>query len=521
MRRISHGSTVPPSDETRDDVLKGLGKVAEEYFFPTETKQVKNPRFFHMFKDLAANEKCLVPQTAETLKNLSQLGQAMRDETFSAEFDSRLPAIYTYLAQFINHDINFTDVTKKEGESDFEMLGSPQLEPWTDDMIGKRVSNKRAGMLELDCLYGRMQADVLPPREKDNHDKMALGKVSPSDNRPNGKTGDDHDVVRGEKSTSLKNDRTALIGDRRNDSNLILSQFHVALLKAHNAIIDEKKCSFEEAKQILQKHYHWIILKEFLPAFVPQKIIDAVNADALYHADDGLPLEFSVGAFRFGHSMIRRVYYYNQTRQGMGLETLFTLVALSKSIHLPNPGQGFATLPESHIIQWEHFLGEKAPFMQRNKARQLRTQMVEPLYELFNDDMEDDKGEKSLAVQDLKRSYMLRIPTGQMIANKLGVAPLTADDFNRHCPAQFKVLDQCKMLECTPLSFYVLAEATANNGMLGEVGGRIVAEVLIGLIRDRPDSIIGSGWKPDLPSKQPGTFFLSDLLRLAGVFETA
>jgi hypothetical protein len=77
------------------------------------------------------------------------------------------------------------------------------------------------------------------------------------------------------------------------------------------------------------------------------------------------------------------------------------------------------------------------------------------------------------------------------------------------------------MLECTPLSFYVLAEAArAGNGKLGEVGGRIVAEVLIGLLRDRPDSIIGSKWTPDLGSKAE-TFFLSDLLKLAGVLGDA
>ncbi len=252
---------------------------------------------------------------------------------------------------------------KKEGESDFEMLANdPELEPWPDDVIEKRVSNKRAGMLELDCLYGRMQADVLPPRQDPHSGKMALGTVSRSENRPKGKKGDDHDLVRGPMSPSLKNDRTALIGDRRNDSNLILSQLHVAFLRAHNAIIDVEKRSYEEAKQVLQKHYHWMILNEFLPAIVSQKSINAVKGDERYKADQGLPLEFSVGAFRFGHSMIRRGYYYNEKRPRVDLGRLFTLTALSNSIDLPKPNEGSPTLPESHIIQWETFSWRKSSF---------------------------------------------------------------------------------------------------------------------------------------------------------------
>lgn len=520
MRRISHGAIVPPSDETNDDVFKELGELTKKYFFDTAKTEVKHPRFFHMFEDLAKNGDCLIPQTEETLDNLSKLGAAMRDEKFEVSGNSDLPAAYTYLAQFVNHDINFTDVRKEEGESDFELLANNQLKPWPDDVIAKRVSNKRAGMLELDCLYGRMQADVLPPRQDPHSGKMALGTVSRSENRPNGKKGDDHDLVRGPMSPSLKNDRTALIGDRRNDSNLILSQLHVAFLRAHNAIIDVEKRSYEEAKQVLQKHYHWMILNEFLPAIVSQDSIAAVEKGARYKADQGLPLEFSVGAFRFGHSMVRRGYYYNEKRRRVDLGRLFTLTALSRSIALPKPNEGFPTLPESHIIQWEHFLGEKVPLMHRNKARKLRTQMVEPLFELFNDDV-DDKGDKRLAVQDLKRSFMMRIPTGQVIAKELDVAPLTDAQLESVLtPCQFKTLKNADMLHCTPLSFYVLAEAAADkDGKLAGVGGRIVAEVLIGLIRDRPDSIIGSGWTPHLPSAKPDTFFLSDLLRLAGVFE--
>jgi len=514
MRRISHGSTTPPSDKSTEEVLNELGKLVDEYFFPIATKPVESPRFTYMFGDLAQDKKCLIPQTGETLQHLSNLGAAMRDKTFDPTFDSKIPSAYTYFAQFVNHDINFTDVKKEKTETDFQFLSSSKLGPWADESIFERVSNKRAGMLELDCVYGRMQADVLPPRDKNNHDKMALGTVFQSGDRPKGKDKDNqHDLVRGERSESLKHDRTALIGDRRNDSNIILSQLHVAFLRAHNAIIDAKKCSHEEAKQILLKHYHWLILHDFLPTIVPAEIIEKVKSAPRYHVSQGLPFEFSVGAFRFGHSMIRRNYYYNDNFRGVNLSFLATIVAISRAGFAPTPGEGPSSLPENRIIQWENFLDGPG-----NKARDIRTEMVEPLFELLDEINVDVPGERSLAVQDLKRAFMMRIPTGQIVAEYLGVnSPLTPTDLEKFStPEQFQVLRDAEMLRCTPLSFYVLAEAAkAGNEQLGEVGGRIVAEVFIGLLRDRPDSIIGSDWKPDLGRNE--TFVLSDLLKLAGV----
>jgi Animal haem peroxidase len=513
MRRINHGSTTPPSNKSTEEVLNELGTLVDEFYFPIATKPVVNTPFTYMFEKLANDKKCLIPATDQTLQHLSELGAAMRDTEFDPQFDSMIPAAYTYFAQLVNHDINFTDVQKENNETDFQLLAGSKLEPWTDEMILKRVSNKRAGMLELDCVYGRIQANVLPPRDKDNPDKMALGKVSPSPFQDQPEIKDVYnDLVRGPKSENLKDDRTALIADRRNDSNLILSQLHVAFLKAHNRIIDEKKCSYEEAKQILQKYYHWLILEDFLPAIVPQEIIESVRSAPRYHASDGLPLEFSVGAFRFGHSMVRRNYYLNDNYPGVSLTQLFTSIVLCNGIG-PEPGKGSSNITEDRVIQWENF------FNGTNLARDFRPQMVEPLFELFDEINIEVPGERSLAVQDLKRSYMMRIPTGQSIASQLGVKhPLTPADFEEvSTPRQFQALKDAEMLECTPLSFYVLAEAAkAKNGKLGEVGGRIVAEVLIGLLRDRPDSIIKSGWKPESEM-----FSLFDLLGFAGVLEDA
>ena len=76
--------------------------------------------------------------------------------------------------------------------------------------------------------------------------------------------------------------------------------------------------------------------------------------------------------------------------------------------------------------------------------------------------------------------------------------------------------------ERTPLWFYVLREAqvTAAGEHLGPVGGRIVAEVIIGLIQgDRPSYLRQDpDWTPTYGSDD--NFTIVDLLRAAGVVAT-
>jgi heme peroxidase len=69
----------------------------------------------------------------------------------------------------------------------------------------------------------------------------------------------------------------AILGDPRNDENVIISQFHVAILRFHNAVIDRLRAdpslvagkSVQEIFQLAQRqvrwHYQWIIVHEFLP----------------------------------------------------------------------------------------------------------------------------------------------------------------------------------------------------------------------------------------------------------------
>jgi len=305
-------------------------------------------------------------------------------------------------------------------------------------------------------------------------------------------------------------------------------------LRAHNVIADKLKCSFKEAKRVLLKHYQWMVYHDLLRRFVREEEIIAAHDDNFFDPSKGVPLEFSVAAFRFGHSLVRKDYYLNDNFQGVPLERLFMLTVLSNDLK-PTPGDGCLNLAGNKIIEWQKFVGDD----RRNNARKIRPQMVEPLFKLLNEANVVVPGEKRLSVQDLKRGYLLRMPTGQALADKLKVEKLTPDDLKAVAvnPAQLHVLENSEFLEKTPLWFYILAEAAKQNAKaekpdataeeirdkdkLGPVGGRIVAGAITGFIRQTPDSFLNTGWRPADFCFQPNQFFISDLLRLAGVLEPA
>ena len=119
----------------------------------------------------------------------------------------------------------------------------------------------------------------------------------------------------------------AFLGDSRNDENVIISQLHVAFLRFHNAVIDRLRADptyadlsakkiFKIAQRLVRWHYQWIILHEFLPLTIGQERVDDILQNGLrfYEVDKRnpkIPIEFSVAAYRFGHSQIRPSYRLN------------------------------------------------------------------------------------------------------------------------------------------------------------------------------------------------------------------
>ena len=532
MPRILHGASIPISDfraarARLAEVSAGL-PIAFAAARPVDTQD-----FDFLFPELQNDPDNLLPVAQATRDNLILLGQTMRDtDPSSAAGDSNIPAGYTYLGQFIDHDITLETVS-----ADLPALLDPGLTPLPLEEIKEDIRNIRTATLDLDSVYG-----FPAPR---SGDKMKVGKVSELNGdakpllRPPNK-GDRNDVMREPRvNNNPAHDRAALIGDPRNDENTIISQLQVAFLRAHNELVERGK-SFKEARKILRRHYQHIVLHDFLKRVADPAIVDdtITNGNRVFEPTEDsffMPLEYAVAAYRFGHSMVRADYDFNLNFNRSGepgtfpatLGLLFTFTALSGQIG-DEVGAGTDTLPENWIIEWHNFVDAGRPF---NKARGLDTKLVEPLFHLRNIQGVEEPGDGArLAVRNLLRGYLLRMPTGQAVAGSLkqtfsgvrNIPVLTAQQLVQGAasPEQAQVLQDSGFSERTPLWYYVLAEAAilGNGQRLGPVGSTILAEVLVGLARHSDSSILSvPNWKPNLPSQSPGSFTLADLLRFAKV----
>ena len=249
-------------------------------------------------------------------------------------------------------------------------VDAPDLKPADRRKVERDLLNRRTPALELDCLYG----DGPPGRHGDkarraagrnlelarklrDGAKMRIGTAEVT-NRP--ETGEpagpvpppandlsrdlprigallDLGVVKPDDfPKDLRDSPTfrqrAFIGDPRNDENLVVAQFHLALLRFHNAVVDwlrfkdprderrKEEELFEDARKIVRWTFQWLTVNDFLRTLLRQDVVEKVLKDGakLYRKqfkevdEPFMPVEFSVAGYRFGHSMIRNAYDYNR-----------------------------------------------------------------------------------------------------------------------------------------------------------------------------------------------------------------
>ena len=524
-RRLGHGQTI--TIQQFDSAREGLAERAADVplaFAAAQPVDLKD--FDFLFPDLQNDPNNLLPEDATTVANLVRLGKTMIDESGNDPAgDSDISALMTYFGQFIDHDI-----TLELASADLPTLTDPGLTPLPLDQIRNTLRNARSATLDLDSVY-----DL--PAARDG-DKMVLGTVSPTGNpgppfaRPAGKD-DFNDLPRGPRTADPATDRAANIGDPRNDENTIVAQFHLAFLRAHNRLVDLWD-SFTEPRRVLRQHYQYLVIHEFLMQVCDKQIVKDILRDGTkffkpFEEPFFMPLEFAVAGYRFGHTMVRNEYDFNSNFNTHGgvpasLSFLFTFTALTGQLGFP--GGEFDTLPENWIIEWENFTGNNP----RSKARRFDTKLANPgLFELRQTTGAPEMGLGAmLAVRNLLRGYLLRMPTAQALAAAMNITPLTAgelEDAASQVPAtaggesQVDVLRSSGFNQRTPLWYYILAEA-ASKGKgkhLGPLGSTLVAEVLIGLIFKSENSILRNKiWEPTLPIKH-GKFTIEDFLRFAGV----
>ncbi|MGI9485384.1 MAG: peroxidase family protein [Geminicoccaceae bacterium] len=427
-------------------------------------------------------------------------------QNLEQKFSSNIPAGYTYFGQFIDHDITFDPASSLMRQNDPNGL-----------------LNFRTPRLDLDNIYGAGPDDQ--PYLYDQDDKtilMAVDLVGGDASRP--------DLPRFRKR--------ALIGDMRNDENSMVSQLQLAFLLAHNTLVRraqmefpgiKKKDSFEKARKTLRWLYQHIVWNDF----VKRIVVDEVYKVALkleetpdkrkrwtcglgdvyrWKHQPFMPIEFSVAAYRFGHSMVRNSYQTNFPERGFGS---FAPIFDNTGAQDPDDLRGFRPMKLENMIQWDWFLPMTTSSGQfPQMARKIDTKLANALSFLHEGGVGDPMN--VLAFRNLKRSWTFGLPSGTDVAKKWCLNPLKLQND-----------------EPDSLWYYILREAQGNGGnTMGRVGSVIVSSVFAGLLKGDPHSWINTEpcWNPDddplLVSEgdeadnrddPDGKWTLASIIRIAGI----
>lgn len=364
-------------------------------------------------------------------------------DTVGATPDTDIPAGYTFFAQFVDHDVTLDTNSQ---------LVSDQVQ----DV--EHLPNLRSASLDLDCVYGF--GPEASPHLYDADEKLLTG----TDTNPD-------DVARGP-------DDTALIGDPRNDENLFVSQLQLVFHRLHNRLIDEG-LHFEEAQRAARHHYQYVVLHDFLARICDPTVfrfaLERLHARTFplivtpeAHGLD-MPVEFSVAAYRFGHSMVRSVYAVNAKRRKVELfsETDGTI--------------GFTRVPKALTVDWKFLLDLDGKSYV--KSKKIDQRLARELNDLpFMRGAEPDPLKRSLAFRNLVRSRSLGLPSGRDVACALAEAGYPVDpdvDLKLSQMEGWKGLGrplQEELRAGAPLFFHLLRESTFGE-TLGPVGSAILLEV--------------------------------------------
>lgn len=411
-----------------------------------------------------------------------------------------MTAGFTFLGQFLDHDLTLDPTSSLERQNDPE-----------------QISNFRTPALELDNVYGAGPgaAPHLYDQTVDHGMTKFLVEANPGSENLARQGVQKFDLPRNSQGV-------ALIGDPRNDENLILSQLQLAFLKFHNAVVDHLKQNmgmtqpreiFAEAQRLVRWHYQWIIVNEFLPKTVGASMVKNVLTKGRkfykWRNEPFIPVEFSVACYRFGHTQVRPSYRANFGP--IAGQEFFALIFDDAIVNAadPNDLRGGLRAPR-RFIDWQTFFNFGDGNSRPNKK--IDTKLSSPLFDLIGVPSSEPQ---SLAQRNLLRSLTFRLPSGQNLARAMQETPLAAADL--------RDLQEFGLDTRTPLWFYALREAEVQEDgkQLGAVAGRIVAEVFIGVLEGDPVSYLRQDreWQPTLPqiNGKIGDFKIVDLLNFAGV----
>jgi Animal haem peroxidase len=562
---------------------------------------VKDPttegRFGFMFKSqppLPASDTLLnslgqvMEEQPDADNVLGSSAQKDENDAWNENPNPLLTSGFTFVGQFVDHDITF-DTTK---------LSEQQSDP-------DATTNFRTPRYDLDAIYGLGPNTNPQFYDPDDRDKFLIvkrpysqidGTLKLPDGTNSKKIWDVKPDVVNDVPRALANDPegrpegTAIMSDPRNDQTEIILQLHVAFQMFHNKLVDRMRALgvspagvFENARRMARWHYQWMVIHQFLPAIVGQATADSVYKEVENKAPiinikyykprnrtgrPFIPVEFAVAAYRFGHSITRPRYTVRDV-----FDSDNTLLGSVSGVPLfgdpatDNNLNGHRELLPRLKIQWSKFFNDPlakkpdgiTPLLTARPVRQFDASLANPLFKLPQTALPDSNPLDLLSQRNLRRGRKMGLPSGQQVARLMGVKPLTNADlsqnhrihvhipisgnkvvvetppeggpaeYNEPNPNLVEIFSDSGWGGEAPLWFYILKEAelvgdgtaTGKSRTLGPVGGRIVAEVLVGLLQKDPNSYLylQPNWKPQLPiARVKGTFTMADLLTYAGVW---
>jgi hypothetical protein len=442
--------------------------------------------------------------------NRRKIAEAM---TLASATPGQIPAGYTYLGQFVDHDLTFDKTA---------LMENVDIPPAT-------IESARSPTLDLDCLYGAGPQDPGSAQFYSDgvHLKMGAASGAPSQG---------FDLPREGTTTPAP----ATIPDPRNDENLAVGQLHLAMIRFHNRVVDTLPASvppaqrFTQARKIVTKHYQWMLRTDFLPRICAPSIVTNVFSNGRKAFEVGaapniiptMPIEFSVAAFRLGHSMIRADYSWNLNFPNASLEQLFDFSGLNGGLGPGNP------LPSIWIADFRRLFnfGQAGrtdltvPASRFNRAMRIDTKLALPLRSLPPSNPATATPTDNLAFRNLARANMVTLATGQQMVTFLKSKGLTPtkltnaqirDGNNGVVLGTLTAAQRNALVANTPLWFYILREAEFNQGKLKSVGSRIVAETFHRAMQGSTFSIVRDpAFRPSLGPNNT-TFRMVDLLLFA------
>ena len=399
------------------------------------------------------------PETVAALAHRTGVGPDEPTADNPAGDNPRIPAGWAFFGQLLAHDL------------------SHERRPLSADAAPHAASGPthRARGLTWETVYGLGPAEQFYLYEPGDPDRLLLER-------------------RGAGGAAVWDlprlaDGRAVVPDARDDSNVPVTQLHVALARVHNRLVADARgrgiapgASFEDARRQLRWHVAHVVAREYVPLVTGRGGAEATPG--------ALPVEFAAGVFRFGHAQVRATY-----RLRAGAAPVPLLPALV----------GFRPLTPDRAFAWDRLFEmpgapppEPSRRIQPRYARSLAALPASLTGALARPE------HAALAWRDGHRALQCGLPCGVAAARALGETPLGAGALG---------LTDAEVARGVPLLHYVLSEAEhAADGLhLGPVGGRLLADALSGALQSDPAP---PGWRPTLPA-DGGRFTLAALLAAA------